>query len=839
MKKALLFFLTSAIVLTASAVTLKKADKVWHISNDHYEGNLDSGKACRLNLTKLNGKAIKASFTPHTYLNREREKWNGTFSTDSSLVVSRGKAKHNVKVLTETKDKVVLEITYDYPQGKCKEVISFDNTPLIRYDVTVDFTSRLGQHRFAAQIFWNNSDDVLYYPDRKMVRGLWGAQGKLDTDPTWRFIWYGKDKVGLGLVAPQGKNYSGLQYSHMRKQDNWKADQANLAITNSPLGQYGHKGSVNFTYYAIAGGTPELAQSLAEKILGKKSCVKFFSYETEKLVIRPGDKNKIFAEVLNTTGAKQELTMKTVINYGLDTEKEVNTQKVTVADGEYKKVEIPLTFPKEALRGVAIRTDLIDAKGKVVDSKLDFCSITNYAPRDAGFGIINSKQAHQHGSQDAWNQVFKQNYVGAYEYYCWAPSVIFGLAPEEEAWKPETEHNYREIITRTFIKELVDNAHSKGVGVYAWISGLWNYKMAMKRPEWIQYTVDGYPNLYSGMVYGNDDRRAVVKPNMFYPERARIWAEEMAKSIDMFGWDGSRWDWGFVPSSKCDPLYHGDKVDNWYDQSGKSMAELFPDPDQTGVDCLKAWREVLEKRHPNFIHGTNYSSREEGWQQSPKYHKENARDALVLFEDMLGFQREPWKSFDRWGKELAIRCDRVRPYNAAPVVGAMRGLPAYSVSYQLANYTCASAGVKWWAYCSIAPMMRDHIRNRYLMRFAEWYFETSFLRPEKCPVETKEKNVLFEPFTRERKTADGREVVVPLVNMPEGNWNICEFHLEPEVKAVTLKLALKAGETIKTAWLMTPEKPEKAVKLEVKNGSVTVPELHHAAMVLFQCKGGK
>ena len=91
---------------------------------------------------------------------------------------------------------------------------------------------------------------------------------------------------------------------------------------------------------------------------------------------------------------------------------------------------------------------------------------------------------------------------------------------------------------------------------------------------------------------------------------------------------------------------------------------------------------------------------------------------------------------------------------------------------------------------------------------------------------------------RERKTEEGREVVVPFVNLPEENSYICEFHMKPPVRKFSCKLALKPGETA-TAWFMNPNAPEKAVKLEVKNGTVTVPELEYGAMVLFQCKGGK
>jgi hypothetical protein len=36
---------------------------------------------------------------------------------------------------------------------------------------------------------------------------------------------------------------------------------------------------------------------------------------------------------------------------------------------------------------------------------------------------------------------------------------------------------------------------------------------------------------------------------------------------------------------------------------------------------------------------------------------------------------------------------------------------------------------------------------------------------------------------------------------------------------------------------MTPQEPEKAIRLAVKNGTFTVPELQNAGMILIRSKG--
>ena len=81
--------------------------------------------------------------------------------------------------------------------------------------------------------------------------------------------------------------------------------------------------------------------------------------------------------------------------------------------------------------------------------------------------------------------------------------------------------------------------------------------------------------------------------------------------------------------------------------------------------------------------------------------------------------------------------------------------------------------------------------------------------------------------------------MIPVVNMPENNHYICAYHDIPPVrKNMGFKIKLQPEEQAE-AWLMTPQNPEKAVKLSVSDGIVRVPELVDGCMVLVRCKGGK
>lgn len=75
--------------------------------------------------------------------------------------------------------------------------------------------------------------------------------------------------------------------------------------------------------------------------------------------------------------------------------------------------------------------------------------------------------------------------------------------------------------------------------------------------------------------------------------------------------------------------------------------------------------------------------------------------------------------------------------------------------------------------------------------------------------------------------------------MPDNNDYICAYHDEPPVrKNLEFKVDLQKGEKAE-AWVMTPQNPEKALRIPVSNGIVTLPELKDTCMILVKCRGGK
>lgn len=836
-QKTMLFLLLAGFVSTGFSVTLEETGDALTVKNENYTIRFQEKQGYSGQITYFGKK--KALFTqvlPVICLDSELDLYDGRYNP-ATLRLERKKSKATKKILTNAPEKIRIAFEYPFNGGKAVETLTFDDSPAIRYDVEIAHQVRLFRHSLEVT-HRERSGSGIFYPDGQRISGVNQGNGKNVAGKNYCYAVYPDSSV-VGIVPVENGNLAGIEYAMVGKKEGYSAENVYMRIVFNKLSLLGKQGTFRSSCYLLASADEKAVREAALKLCPVSKTTEIFSMETLKLITRPGQPNALDLDIRNHGAGTVDAELDVKFIYGIDTEKSCGKRKISLKAGERKNISIPLEFPADAKKGIAVVCELKTADGKLLDRAAEFCSVSDFMSRDAGFGIQNAGQFHNLEEAPVRNGIFKKKYIGSYEYYCWAESVIGSLAPKYDSWYVNSENPYSGKLTKKFVKGMIDDAHSRGIGVFSWITGLWNYKFALKHPDRIQYAKNGEPNIYAGQVYPDGRRRAVLKANMFTPERAAEWGNEMADSVDMFGWDGCRWDYTFVPSIKCDPLYAGDKAEDWYDWHGVPQSKLYPDPDKTGQKSLTAWRKAVESRHPNFRYGTNFPSGKDKWEKHPLYHQTMARGGTCLFEDMLNYSSKKMNTFDKWGDELAYRCDRVREYGGTCVVGYMKGLDVGGVSYHLANYTAICAGVKWWSNARYEiEYLRDAERNRFALRYAEYFYGCDFLRSSGAVRTAKKENVLFEPFVRERKTANGREIVVPIVNMPEENRYICQFHKEPPVrKDLSFAVSLKNGEKIGEVWLMRPQDPEKGVKLASRNGSFTVPELIDAALVLVRVEG--
>jgi len=440
---------------------------------------------------------------------------------------------------------------------------------------------------------------------------------------------------------------------------------------------------------------------------------------------------------------------------------------------------------------------------------------------------------------------------------------VFDLTPDTEKWEPHTESQgaYRTELTRTFLKSLVTTAHDSGLRVLAMDTGFASLTGALRHPERVKYTEDGQIYLYNGKIH--DGRRFnAVGAHMFRPEYVRDWAEEMCASVDMFDWDGVRFDWGFIPIAEQDPLYIANAAKKkekniyaearrkaWYTVDGKSAHDLFPHPDQTAAELCALYRKTIAKKHPGFTYNANYSVNMGVFDEYPIYSKVNCTNAGILMESLLNVA-STFPTWQAWSGVLT-RCMRiVRECRAQPFVGWMRGYAPGGVAHRNMHFIMMASGFRWYGPYGARHHIDDsYERFRHAMRFSEFFYDPDFRpQPDDQDLATVTgdgaERVLWRPYVFERRRDGNRQIMLHLINLPNDDYIIMHHDLPVPKKGLAVRAAVSAGEEVTAAWMLVPEPFPHAVELSCAAGpgqtvEVRVPELLSMATVVIDVKEGK
>ena len=307
----------------------------------------------------------------------------------------------------------------------------------------------------------------------------------------------------------------------------------------------------------------------------------------------------------------------------------------------------------------------------------------------------------------------------------------------------------------------------------------------------------------------------------------------------MFGWQGYRFDWYFIPDAPNDPLYLNTPSPDWRDMYGKTGKEYYPDPDKTAVERLNQYRSIMEKHNPDFIYATNIHANAKSAKRNPGYLKAATRKALLIYEYMLGLNRKPLHTFKAWSSALADDVQRARVNGGQPTVAFASLFPNDSVSGNLIQYLTFAAGAKHGG--SIVPIRDQYIRDNFMTRYSEYYYSPEFMRIPEAERNSRfvlapAYNVFFRPFICSRQKGDVREETVHLVNLPENGDETGQYYEKvPVRKNLTLTVKPRKGEKLAEAFAAIPQS-EKTVKLAVNGNKVKLPALDDAMIVVLRYK---
>ena len=834
-------------VCAAGAVEIRESAEKYVVTNPHYALTFEAKKGWTLRSVAYGGDRRNVFLSLHTSNDGQHEVFNGR-PHDAPLVHGQGSAAVTAEVVSKAADKVVVRFAWKLPDGgEVKELVTFDDTPVVRYAVDYGWVRSAYELNAFLQSLQINPGKTVFLPENRTFTGVY-MKGERSILPRWKYLTDGK--FGVGLVAPYGEAWDHFDFQARTQATGTAAwgPQTLIWLKSDALANRPAPGKGSFRFAAVFTKDAALAFKSAVAELKGAPAVQLCDIEPDKVFSEKGKRNGLTTTIVNNTA--EERTVKTVVELctGLADVRKISEETLTLKPGEMRVYKKDWDYPEGFEWGVASRVKVYDGD-TLLDARSDVVSVADRGFAAAGCGIVNCKANGQDGAEIAWADELRRTYIGMVEYYMWSPSTWdpdrkAGQAPVADSWNPVSEHSAtKTVLTKKFLKGFIDNCHQRGIHVYDWITGLVNYRQAVAHPEMFQYAKNGQLLLYSGKVHGKE-RHAVAKIAPYTVEQAAEWGDQTADSVDMFGWDGCRWDWGFLPCAPNDPLYMNElgldpEKFTWYDWKGRPSTELYPDPDTVGTECLKAFRAAVNKRHPKFVDTANAHTSADAFRLTPKYMKERTRDSLALNEYLMAFTGRN-KTYRSWGDELAEANMRGRENGSHSEVGHISGFLENSVGGQLARFVCGAAGSKWWGGpADYRYWTAKHRSLPFAMRFSEYFFGLDFVRftPEEAEKLVKVESaspLYWKPFVYARTKDGRREMIAHVVNCPPDK---IIYEKQADVKPVT-DLAVTApeqdGKAPTEAWAMLPGDEPVAVKLALDGRTARVPKLEEACCVLFR-----
>ena len=828
-----------------SAVELKEEEGLKIISNSHYTIKLVENQGWSIRSVQYGNDRRDVFVNFQAAFDGQHEVFNDRVH-DSPKQVWQNKV--DAKIVENSAEKVVVRLTKNLEEGgSIIEDMTFDETPLVHYAVDFSWVKSAYDFKICMQSLQVNAEKSIFYPENRNFTGVY-ISGERSILPRWKYVNDGK--FGYGVIALEESAWDHFDFQARTPTTGTAAwgNQDMIWLISDSLCNLPAPGKQRFKFDAIFTPDPILAHQLAATQLKSAPKVQLSDMTPDKVFSEKGAKNGTTVTVINNTAEAKTVKVAVELSTGLDDVTKVGEDTLNLKPWECLVYKKDWSYPEGFEWGVSPRIKLYEGE-ELLDNRADVVSVSDRGFNAAGCGIINCKAQGQDGAEVAWADNLRRTYIGMVEYYMWSPSTWdpdrkAGQAPVADRWSPVSEHSAtKTTLSKKFLKGLIDNCHQRGVHVYDWITGLVNYRQAVAHPEMFQYAANGQLLLYSGKVHGKE-RHAVAKIAPYTKEQSAEWGDQVADSVDMFGWDGCRWDWGFLPCAPNDPLYMSElgldpEKFTWYNYKGQPSTELYPDPDTVGMECLRAFRDAVAKRHPKFVNTSNAHATANSERQTPKYCNELWRDTLALLEYIMDFAGKN-KKYNVWAETLAEDNMRVRKRGSHSEVGHISCFLENSVGGQLARYACGAAGSKWWGGpADYRYWTAKHRSLPFAMRFSEYFFSLDFVRmsPAQAAEELKVESltpVYWQSFVYERDHKGRHELICHVINCdPEEIM----LRKQPDVKVrgdVAITAPNRNGKAPVEAWAMLPGDEPHAVKLALKNGRAQIPALEEAACVLFK-----
>ena len=286
--------------------------------------------------------------------------------------------------------------------------------------------------------------------------------------------------------------------------------------------------------------------------------------DLNKIRYTPGETLKGSVTVADAGGKGGDGTVNLYLEHNLKDRAQVKSLPVKLAA---KPQAIPVDFPlpKEEL-GYALVAEFVSADGADRSEASEYFTIASNYLRVAVSGWF--KEQRDDAAALAEIDKARSNYVNMVEFFAWAEDDMVAMSPAEDYWFSGQTCYHK---SKTGMQNLFKLAHEKGIAMVSYgkfiMSGYVGWKTAYDYPNdhrgqyyypvgmWEgvntvvldrfrskDFVIYGYgPNVQGNPFNAWWQEFLPINPDAT-PRMARIAAEEAVRSVDMFGWDGIRWD---------------------------------------------------------------------------------------------------------------------------------------------------------------------------------------------------------------------------------------------------------------------------------------------------------
>ena len=562
----------------------------------------------------------------------------------------------------------------------------------------------------------------------------------------------------------------------------------------------------------------------------------------DKVVYKGGGAPVLTATIAMVEPAAREFAYRVRVQKDLDPPGELTRGTITLKPGQTQTFQIALP-ELTVFGGYRCDLELLDGDRVVATAERSLAVSDLYNRIGIGGVPAGETVTSTWNINRAWADRALANmrnaYIGWMEIGFWAPDDFSNLTPDRE----EFISNVMSPQRTSHIHHTIEAAHRNGVGIYTYLKGNYvdgrdGFLFAQKHPELIYYHRDtgrpiGQWDMEHLIHWDEHEKQKLagesklgqkwyyLRLDVGRPSVVDVSARETIASINMFGWDGVRFDGDFeVPVSD---LYFEGPVRNMHGE----ITATAEDAEVTYANAVLRYKRKIRQAYPEFEFGFNHAldDSQQRWIAGPAI---ASMGSMVMNEPARGFAHGPERAYNRWADYAAFLAKYSRIIRSWG--GFMQPIGAYGMRpddylYQ-SVFTLAAQAKPFGPYLFTTPY---EVRlSRFVTRFAG--ILCSDLHPIPAPegrIHVKASGELWwKRYANYRDVSlSRRDYVLSFINPPvsERARNIDDARcLLREPVTVEVTLALDSLETPVKAYLLDPWNPADYTEVAINQSSDVV-----------------